>query len=86
MGLLDDDCDSIAPLEPSATKRKVKFTSEILGSPPKIPCSNDKSKSTIETAEERQRFSETMQFSPYTKVKDFSEKDKNLHEKDDILS
>ncbi|XP_077641367.1 origin recognition complex subunit 1 [Lonchura striata] len=86
LDLLDDDCDSIAPLEPSATKRKVKFTSEILGSPPKIPCSNDKSKSTLETAEERQRFSETMQFSPYTKVKDFSEKDKNLCEKDDILS
>ncbi|RLW05909.1 hypothetical protein DV515_00004733, partial [Chloebia gouldiae] len=86
LGLLDDDCDSIAPLEPSATKRKVKFTSEILGSPPKIPCSNDKSRSTPETAEERQRFSETMQFSPYTKVRDFSEKDKNLHEKDDNIS
>ncbi|NXU01325.1 ORC1 protein, partial [Buphagus erythrorhynchus] len=86
LGLLDDDCDAIAPLEPSATKRKVKFTSDILGSPPKIPCSNDKSKSTSETAEHRQRFSDAMRLSPYTKVKDFSDKDKNLHGKDDFPS
>ncbi|NXH38917.1 ORC1 protein, partial [Dicaeum eximium] len=86
LGLLDADFDAIAPLKPSATKRKVKFTSEILGSPPKIPCSNDKSKSTSETAEHHQRFSDTIQLSPYTRVRDFSEKDKNLHEKDDILS
>ncbi|NWZ84819.1 ORC1 protein, partial [Poecile atricapillus] len=85
LGLLDDDCDAVAPLETSATKRKVKFTSGILGSPPKIPCSN-KSKSASETAGECQRFSDTLRLSPYTKVKDFSEKDKNLHEKDDILS
>ncbi|NXX31912.1 ORC1 protein, partial [Nicator chloris] len=85
LGLLDDDCDAIAPIKPSATKRKVKFTSDILGSPPKIPCSNDKSKSTSETAEHHQRFSDTIRLSPYTKVKEFSEKDKNLHEKDDIL-
>ncbi|XP_066048028.1 origin recognition complex subunit 1 isoform X2 [Chamaea fasciata] len=86
LGLLDDDCDAIAPLKPSATKRKVKFTSDVLGSPPKIPCSNDKSKSTSETAEHHQRFTDTMRLSPYTKFKDFSEKDKNLHEKDNTLS
>ncbi|NXI17039.1 ORC1 protein, partial [Irena cyanogastra] len=87
LGLLDDDdCDALASLEPSAPKRKVKFTNEILGSPPKIRCSSDKSKSTSETAEHRQRFSDSIRLSPYTKVKDFSEKDKNLHEKDDILS
>ncbi|XP_032923599.1 origin recognition complex subunit 1 [Catharus ustulatus] len=86
LGLLDDDYDHIAPLKPSATKRKVKFTSDILGSPPKISCSNDKSKSTSERAEHCQRFSDTIQLSPYTKVKDFSDKDKNLHEKDDIPS
>ncbi|XP_009086975.2 origin recognition complex subunit 1 [Serinus canaria] len=85
LGLLDDDCDAIAPLEPSAPKRKVKFTGEILGSPPKIPCSNDKSKPTSETAEQRQRCSDTLRLSPYTKVKDFSEKDRDLHEEDDIL-
>ncbi|NXS38136.1 ORC1 protein, partial [Pomatostomus ruficeps] len=83
---LDDDSDAIAPLEPSATKRKVKFTSDILGSPPKIPCSNEKSRSAPETAEHCQRFSDTMRLSSYTKVKDFSEKDKNLHVTDDILS
>ncbi|NWV17374.1 ORC1 protein, partial [Origma solitaria] len=82
LGLLDDDCDAVAPLEPSATKRKVKFTSDILGSPPKIPCSNDKPKATSETAEH----SDMIRLTPYTKVKDFSEKDKNLHVKDDILS
>ncbi|NWV15369.1 ORC1 protein, partial [Ptilonorhynchus violaceus] len=86
LDLLDDDCDAIAPLEPSATKRKVKFTSEILGSPPKIPCRNDKSKSAFETAEHCQSFSDMMRLSPYTKVKDFSEKDKNLHGKDDTIS
>ncbi|NXU42703.1 ORC1 protein, partial [Drymodes brunneopygia] len=85
LGLLDDDCDTVAPLEASATKRKVKFTNEILGSPPKIPCSNDKFKSISETAEDCQRFSD-IQLSPFTKVKDFSEKDKNLFEKDSILS
>ncbi|NXN02797.1 ORC1 protein, partial [Sylvia borin] len=86
LGLLDDDCDAVAPLKPSATKRKVKFTSDVLGSPPKIPCSNDKSKSTSETAEHHRMFSDPIRLSPYTKIKDFSEKDKNLHEKDNILS
>lgn len=86
MDLLDDDCDAVAPLKPSATKRKVQFTSDGLGSPPKIPCSNDNSKSASETAEHHQRFSDTTRLSPYTKIKDFSEKDKNLHEKGDILS
>ncbi|NWV36466.1 ORC1 protein, partial [Grantiella picta] len=86
LGLLDDDCDAVAPLEPSATKRKVKFTSEILGSPPKMPCSNDKPKATSETAEHCQRVSDTIRLTPYTKISDFSEKDKNLHIKDDTLS
>lgn len=85
MGLLDDDCDAIAPLEPSAPKRKVKFTGENLGSPPKIPCSNEKSKPTSETAEHRQRSSDTIRLSPYTRVKDFPEKDRNLDEEDNIL-
>ena len=85
MELLDDDCDAIAPLEPSATKRKVKFTG-ILGSPPKIPCANDKSKSMFDTAEHWQRFSDTIRLSPYSKVKDSSEKAKNLSMKDDTIS
>ncbi|NXV88345.1 ORC1 protein, partial [Calonectris borealis] len=83
--LLDDDCDAVAPLEPSATKRKVKFTG-ILGSPPKIPCANDKSKSMFDTAEHWQRFSDTIRLSPYSKVKDSSEKAKNLSMKDDTIS
>ncbi|XP_076196314.1 origin recognition complex subunit 1 isoform X2 [Aptenodytes patagonicus] len=83
--LLDDDCDAVAPLEPSATKRKVKFTG-ILGSPPKIPCANDKSKSLFDTAEHWQRFSDTIRLSPYSKVKDSSEKAKNLNVKDDTIS
>ncbi|KFW64437.1 Origin recognition complex subunit 1 [Pygoscelis adeliae] len=83
--LLDDDCDAVAPLEPSATKRKVKFTG-ILGSPPKIPCANDKSKSMFDTAEHWQRFSDTIRLSPYSKVKDSSEKAKNLSVKDDTMS
>ncbi|XP_072725059.1 origin recognition complex subunit 1 [Ciconia boyciana] len=83
--LLDDDCDTVAPLEPSATKRKVKFTG-ILGSPPKIPCTNDKSKSTFDSAEHWKRFSDTIRLSPYSKVKDSSEKAKNLNMKDDTIS
>ncbi|NXB52042.1 ORC1 protein, partial [Leucopsar rothschildi] len=86
LGLLDDDCEAIAPLEPTATKRKVKFTSDILGSPPKIPCSSDKSKPAAETTEHRQRFSDTMRLSPYTNVKDFPDKDKSLPEKEDFPS
>ncbi|NXD21026.1 ORC1 protein, partial [Spelaeornis formosus] len=86
LDLLDDGCDALAPLEPSSTKRKVKFTSGTLGSPPKIPCSTDKSKSTSETAEHYQRFFDTIQLSPFTKGKDLSEKDRNLHEKDNIQS
>ncbi|XP_054690324.1 origin recognition complex subunit 1 isoform X1 [Grus americana] len=82
--LLNDDGDTLSPLEPSATKRKVKFTG-ILGSPPKIPCANDKSKSTFDTAEHWQRFSDTIRLSPYSKVKDSSEKAKNLNTKDDTI-
>ncbi|XP_068262911.1 origin recognition complex subunit 1 [Nyctibius grandis] len=83
--LLDDDCDDVAPLEPSATKRKVKFTG-ILGSPPKIPCANDKSKSLFDTAEHWQSFSDIIRLSPYSKVKDSSEKAKHLNMKDDTIS
>ncbi|NWW72853.1 ORC1 protein, partial [Climacteris rufus] len=86
LDLLDDDCGAIAPLQPSATKRKVKFTSDILGSPPKIPCWNEKSKSPSESAEQCQRFSDMTRLSPYTKVKDFSERDKNLPVKYDTIS
>ncbi|NXA04677.1 ORC1 protein, partial [Sapayoa aenigma] len=85
LDLLDDDCGAVAPLEPSATKRKVKFTTEILGSPPKRPCSNE-SKSTSDTAEACQRFSDTIRLSPYTKVKDFSEKARDVHVEGDIIS
>ncbi|NWQ94869.1 ORC1 protein, partial [Burhinus bistriatus] len=81
--LLDDDCDAVTPLEPSATKRKVKFTG-ILGSPPKIPCGNDKS--MFDTAEHWQRFSDTIQLSPYSKVKESDEKAKNLNMEDDTIS
>ncbi|NXF32120.1 ORC1 protein, partial [Nyctibius bracteatus] len=80
--LLDDDCDDVAP---SATKRKVKFTG-ILGSPPKIPCANDKSKSLFDTAEHWQSFSDTIRLSPYSKVKDSSAKAKNLNMEDDAIS
>ncbi|NWX21043.1 ORC1 protein, partial [Aegotheles bennettii] len=80
--LLDDDCDDVAPLEPSATKRKVKFTG-ILGSPPKIPCAGGKSKLVFETAEDWQRLSDTVRLSPYSKSKDSSEPAKNLNMKDD---
>ncbi|KAM9280759.1 origin recognition complex subunit 1 isoform 1-T4 [Cariama cristata] len=80
--LLDDDCDTVAP---SATKRKVKFTG-ILGSPPKMPCTNDKSKSVFDTAEHWQIFSDTVRLTPYRKVKDSSEKDENLSMKDDTIS
>ncbi|PKK27366.1 origin recognition complex, subunit 1 [Columba livia] len=80
--LLDDDCDTVAPLESSATKRKVKFTG-ILGSPPKIPRAKDKSKSVFDTAENW--CSDTMQLSPYNKVKDCSEKPENLKRKYDSI-
>lgn len=82
MELLDDDCDTVAPLESSATKRKVKFTG-ILGSPPKIPRAKDKSKSVFDTAENW--CSDTMQLSPYNKVKDCSEKPENLKRKYDSI-
>ncbi|KFV52361.1 Origin recognition complex subunit 1 [Gavia stellata] len=82
--LLNDDCDAVAPLEPSATKRKVKFT-DILDSPPKIRCTNNKSKSVFDTAEHWQRFSDTIRLSPYSKVKDSSEKAKNLNMNDDTI-
>ncbi|KFP72399.1 Origin recognition complex subunit 1 [Apaloderma vittatum] len=83
--LLDDDCDAVAPLEPSATKRKVKFTG-ILGSPPKMRCATDKSKSMFDSPERWQRFSDTIRLSPYSKVRNSSEKDKNLNRKDDTIS
>ncbi|KFQ05417.1 Origin recognition complex subunit 1, partial [Leptosomus discolor] len=79
--LLDDDCDAVTPLEPSATKRKVKFTG-VLGSPPKIPCANDKSKSMFDTVEHW--LGDTTRLLPYSKVKDSSEKAKNLNTTRDV--
>lgn len=82
--LLDDDCDTIVMLEPSAAKRKVKFTG-ILGSPPKIPCADDDSNSVGDAAEHRQRFSDTIRLSPYSNVQKSNEKAKNLNIKDDTM-
>ncbi|KAM6414947.1 origin recognition complex subunit 1 [Rhynochetos jubatus] len=82
--LLDDDSGALAPLELSATKRKVKFTG-ILGSPPKVPCANDKSKSIFDTAEYWETFN-TARLSPYRKGKDSSEKAKDLNTTDDAIS
>ncbi|XP_053928360.1 origin recognition complex subunit 1 [Cuculus canorus] len=81
--LLDDDHDTLAPLEPSATKRKVKFTG-LLGSPSKISCVNGKS--TFDAAEQFQGYGETIRLSPYKKGKDSSEKAKNLDMKVDAIS
>ncbi|KAJ7405369.1 Origin recognition complex subunit 1 [Willisornis vidua] len=86
LDLLDDDCDATAPSKPSATKRKVKFTSDALGSPPKVRCSTDKSKAAAGAADPCQRFSDMMRLSPYTRVKDCSDKAKNLHVEDDTVS
>ncbi|NWQ62081.1 ORC1 protein, partial [Neopipo cinnamomea] len=86
LDLLDDDRDAIAPLESAATKRKVTFTRDVLGPPPKVPCSRDKSQSESDTAEPCQRFSDTIRLSPYTKARDFSEKAKTLHVEDDTIS
>ncbi|XP_061860248.1 origin recognition complex subunit 1 isoform X2 [Colius striatus] len=82
--LLDDDCDDIALLEPSATKRKVKFTG-ILGSPPKMRCANDKSKSLFDTAEHGQRLNDVIRLSPYSKSRYSSEKARSLDMKDDTV-
>ncbi|NXK32090.1 ORC1 protein, partial [Piprites chloris] len=86
LDLLDDDHYAIAPLEAAATKRKVTFPSDVLGPPPKVPCSNEKSKSVSDTTEPCQRFSDTIRLSPYTKAKSLSEKAKSLHEEDDTIS
>ncbi|XP_010002326.1 PREDICTED: origin recognition complex subunit 1 [Chaetura pelagica] len=80
--LLDDDSDAGAQLEPLATKRKVKFTG-ILGSPPKIPCTNNKSKPVFDSAKDWQSFSDTIRLSPYAKGGDCSEEVKSLHRDDD---
>ncbi|NXI39773.1 ORC1 protein, partial [Galbula dea] len=82
--VLDDDCDAVAPLEPSTPKRKVKFTG-ILGSPPKMRCANEKLKLICDRAEYWQSFSEKIQLSPCRKVEDSREKAKNL-KKDDTVS
>ncbi|NXX92742.1 ORC1 protein, partial [Centropus bengalensis] len=74
--LLDDDFDTIAPLEPSSTKRKVKFTG-ILGSPPKINRVNDKP--APDAAEHCDEAEDIIRLSPYKKVKDTSEKATNLN-------
>ncbi|KAM8805664.1 origin recognition complex subunit 1 [Eudromia elegans] len=80
--LLDDDCDALS--EPSAMKRKVKFTG-ILGSPPKMSCSNDEPKSKFDSAEREQSLSDTIRLSPYIKAKDSSKEEKNLHMKEDSI-
>ncbi|NWU93023.1 ORC1 protein, partial [Upupa epops] len=83
--LLDDDDLTVKPREPSsATKRKVRFTGT-LGSPPKIPCASDKSKSEFETAEHKQSFTAKIRLSPY-KVKDSSEKVKKPNMEADTRS
>ncbi|OXB82080.1 UNVERIFIED_CONTAM: hypothetical protein H355_008959 [Colinus virginianus] len=81
--LLDCDYDSLL-LKPSAIKRKVTFT-EVLGSPPKITCANDKLKSVFGTAEHQEAFSDAERLSPYVKVEDFNEKVKNLNVEDDTI-
>ncbi|NXN07172.1 ORC1 protein, partial [Indicator maculatus] len=80
--LLDDDCDAVAPSEPSATKRKVQFTG-ILGSPSKVPCTNAKPKSTCGDAEHWGCLADSRQLSPYPKVRDLSEQAKDPHKEDD---
>ncbi|KAM6262059.1 origin recognition complex subunit 1 isoform 2-T2 [Porphyrio hochstetteri] len=74
--LLDADQDTVAPLKSPPGKRKMSFTG-ILSSPSKIPCPSDKSGSTFYTAEKWQRFMDTVQLSPYSKVRDTSEKSKD---------
>ncbi|XP_005151186.2 origin recognition complex subunit 1 [Melopsittacus undulatus] len=83
LDLLDDEFGAIAPLKPSSTKRKVKFTG-ILSSPPKIPHTNYNEKSVLDTEEYWQKFTESLQLSPI-KVKDYSEKAKNPDVKNDIV-
>ncbi|XP_068809258.1 origin recognition complex subunit 1 isoform X2 [Struthio camelus] len=82
--LLGDDCDAIAMSEPSATKRKVKFTG-VLGSPPKMSCASEEPKTTFNSTEHEQRLNDTIRLSPYSKVSDSSEKDKNLHMGEDTI-
>ncbi|XP_010016261.1 PREDICTED: origin recognition complex subunit 1 [Nestor notabilis] len=84
LDFLDDDFGAIAPLKPSATKRKVKFTG-LLSSPPKIPHTSDNEKSIFDTEEYWQRFTKSLQLSPY-KIKNSSEKAKNLNVKNDTVS
>lgn len=83
MELLDDVYDSQL-LKPTAIKRKVKFT-EILSSPPKIACANDKLESVFGTAEHQEVFSDTLRLSPYRKVEDSNEKVKNLNMEGDAI-
>uniref|UniRef100_A0A8C7A268 Origin recognition complex subunit 1 n=1 Tax=Nothoprocta perdicaria TaxID=30464 RepID=A0A8C7A268_NOTPE len=77
-----DDCGAAS--EPSATKRKVKFTG-ILGSPPKMSCRNDEPKSKFGSAECEQSLSDTIRLSPYIKARDSSKEEKNLHMKEDSI-
>lgn len=81
--LLDDVYDSQL-LKPTAIKRKVKFT-DVLSSPPKITCADDKLKSVFGTAEHQEMFGDTLRLSPYRKVEDSSEKVKNLNMEDDAI-
>ncbi|XP_040560610.1 origin recognition complex subunit 1 isoform X1 [Gallus gallus] len=81
--LLDDDCDSQL-LKPTAIKRKVKFT-EVLSSPPKITCANDKLKSVFGTAEDQEVLSGTLRLSPYRKLEDSNEKVRSLNMEVDAI-
>ncbi|KAM6262286.1 origin recognition complex subunit 1-like [Porphyrio hochstetteri] len=74
--LSDADQDTVAPLKSPPRKRKMGFTG-ILSSPSKIPCPSDKSESMFYTAEEWQKFIDTIQLSPCSKVRDTSEKSKD---------
>ncbi|XP_064003453.1 origin recognition complex subunit 1 [Pogoniulus pusillus] len=80
--LLDDDCNAVALSEPSATKRKVQFTG-ILGSPPKIPCVNAKSKSACGAVEHWDSLADSRRLSPYAKVRDFSKQARHPRKEDD---
>ncbi|XP_067996592.1 origin recognition complex subunit 1 [Melanerpes formicivorus] len=80
--LLDDDCDAVAPSEPSATKRKVQFTG-LLGSPAKVPYTNAKSKSACGDADHWGCLADSRRLSPYPQVRDFNEQAKDPHKEDD---
>jgi len=62
----------------------VKFT-EVLSSPPKITCANDKLKSVFGTAEDQEVLSGTLRLSPYRKLEDSNEKVRSLNMEVDAI-